>query len=69
MFQGSFKGVSRKFKGFFKSDLSGMFQGSFQGCFEGILRVFKGSFNNVLIKFQGRLRKVTWMFHESDKEN
>ena len=36
----------------------------FQGCFEGILRVLQGSFNSVeevLRKFQGRFRKVTWM--------
>ena len=51
-----------------------MFQGSlkFQGCFEGVLRVFQGSFNGVeevLRKFQGHFREVTWMFHESYKLN
>ena len=52
MFQGNLKVILKKF----------------QGCFEGVLRVFKGSFNGVLMKLQGRLRKGTWIFHESYKE-
>ena len=55
MFQGSFKGISRKIKGCFNEVLSG-----FQGClkesewvFEGLSKVFQGCFKKV---FKGASR-------------
>ena len=47
VFQGSFKGVLRKF----------------QGCFKEISRVFHGSFKVVSRKFQGCLKEVSRGFH------
>ena len=54
MFQGSFKGISRKIKGCFNEVLSG-----FQGClkesewvFEGVSNVFQGCFKEVLGVFR-----------------
>ena len=52
MFQGSLKGVSRKFKGFSRK---------FKGCFKGVLRVFQGhyrSFMSVSRLFQGSLKHI-----------
>ena len=56
MFQGSFKGVSRKFQKCFK-EVSRVFQGSvksaskkFQGSFKSVLESFKG----VSTKIEGR---------------
>ena len=48
MFQGSFKGVSRKF----------------QWCFKEVSRVFLRSFNEVSRVFQGSFKKVSCTFQE-----
>ena len=48
-FKGSFKDVSRKFKGIYRK---------FQGCIKEVSRAFKGS----LWKYQGCFKKVSWMF-------
>ena len=66
-FQGCIKivsRVSRKFPGCFK-----VVSRKFQVCFEGVLRVLQGSFIGVLRRLQGRFKEVTWMFHESIKED
>ena len=46
MFQGSLKGVSRKFHECFKDD-----SGKFQGCFERVIMVFQGGVKGVSRKF------------------
>ena len=45
MFQGSFKGVSRKFQGCF-TKVSMTCQDKFKGSFEGVLRNFQGCLKN-----------------------
>ena len=57
MFQGSFKGVPRKFLVFFK-EVSRVFQESFKG----VSRKIEGCFNGVLREIQGCLKEFQWMF-------
>ena len=71
VFQGSFKGVSRKFQGCF-TEASRVFHGSFkcvsrkfQGSFTEVSRVLQGSFKGVSRKFQGCFKEVSRVFHES----
>ena len=68
MFQGSFKGVSRKFPGCFK-EVSRVFQETFkkvlrelQGCLKEVFRVFHRSLKCVSRKFQGCFKKVSIRF-------
>ena len=52
VFQGSFKGVLRKF----------------QGCFKEVSRVLQGSFKGVLRRFQGCSKEISRVFQGSFKE-
>ena len=66
MFQGSFKGVSRKFQGSFKDALRKFkgVSGKFHGCLMEVLRVFQGTFKEVLSVFYESFEseEVSWMF-------
>ena len=55
-FQGSFKGISRKFKGCPKKVFSML-----QGSFKGISKKIKGCLNEVLSGFQGFFKEVEWL--------
>ena len=47
MFQGNFRGVSRKF----------------EGCLKEVSRVLQGSFKGISRKFQGCFKEVSRVFH------
>ena len=58
MFQGSLKGVSRKFKGCFK-DASRVFLRKFKLCFKDVSVVLQGSLKGVSRMFQGCFKGVS----------
>ena len=66
-FQGCFKEVLRAFQGIFKS-VSSKFQGclrKFQGCFKKVFRKIEGCFNGVLSGCQACLNEVESVFEGS----